>query len=245
MDHQREPPAPGGKEISQRITVLDHPQLRKGAFETNRVSPVEPIATHRYQQIDAGMPRGPCCRPGRMPKQIDAGRIGLARFVDRDQIIAADVAIHGGHRGGGLDRTGDPQQVSARPRPITNSNHRQPFGGTIGIKGTRQSRQMQPSNMPFQEPTLGVHSKPGERDRKSQQVRRGSPDPAETSDLRSRHSPMRPSVGGVARSETGHNSGKKPNYSKSPAGKVKTPPLAVKRNGGAGTEKRPNHLIRS
>ena len=38
------------------------------------------------------------------------------------------------------------------------------------------------------------------------QVWRGSPDPAETSDRRSPHSPAgRPSVGSVARSETGHN----------------------------------------
>ncbi len=41
------------------------------------------------------------------------------------------------------------------------------------------------------------------------QVRRGSPDPAETSDRRSPHSPAgRPSVGSVARSETGHNRGR-------------------------------------
>ncbi|MGO8688826.1 MAG: hypothetical protein ACLQLG_04275, partial [Thermoguttaceae bacterium] len=71
------------------------------------------------------------------PKQIDAGRIGLARLVDCDQIIAADMPIRERRRYGRLERTGDSHQTAAGPRPIKNNNLREPISGTIGIEDER------------------------------------------------------------------------------------------------------------
>ena len=201
MDHHGQRPTLGGEDVSMESTLSTADIAGKKTFQANIVSPVEPIGAHGHQQIDAGQPRVAGGRSGRMPEQIDPGRIGLARFVGRDQIIAADVPIRE-RRGGGLDRTGDAQQAAAGPRPIKNGDLRQPLGGTIGIEGKRYPRQIQASNMAFQEPTLGF---------------------------------MASKKNGTA---------EKPDCSRSPARKIKTPPLAVKRNGGAGTEKRPNHLLR-
>jgi len=101
------------------------------------VSPIKPIGPHRYKQIDASKPRVPAGWAGRMPKQIDLGRIGSAGFIDRNQIIAADVPIGKRCSCRGLDRTGDSQQVATGPRPLNYDNLREPIGGAIGIKVKR------------------------------------------------------------------------------------------------------------
>lgn len=76
MNHHRERPTLGDKEISERIKLLDHGHLGKDTFEANIVSPVEPLGTYGDQQIDAGKPRvvhgGSRC----VPQQINPGSIG-------------------------------------------------------------------------------------------------------------------------------------------------------------------------
>ena len=101
------------------------------------------------------------------------------------------------------------------------------MGGTVSARVSRPRRDVRPKVSPFAgRETFGwqrgsVRDRPQQRSAawrqmvgtgsarvSRRQVRRGSPDPAETSDRRSPRSLAgRPSVGSVARSETGHNRG--------------------------------------
>ena len=113
VDHHGERPAPG-RQTRLRIesNFIHHGHLGKNALEANIVSPVEPVGAHRHQQINAAKPGVPRGGSRRMPKQIELGRIGLARFINRNQVIAADMPIR--------ERRGR--------RPI-GSNRRRPAGG--------------------------------------------------------------------------------------------------------------------
>jgi hypothetical protein len=119
----------------------------------------------------------------------------------------------------------DSEQATAPPRPLTNDNICEPVKGAIGIKDERQVWQIQLSRMAVQQPTLRIHDKVGKSTLRLRIQYYAATMVTPATGLKEYHGKN------LIVRETSHE-------------KQKTPPLAVKRNGGAGTEKRPNHLTR-